>query len=69
MDKRREPLSKVVPMNDFLDRHKNYLKYLLLLSLITFVILCVARVAHGAWYDSNWQYRKQITIKGSEVTG
>ena len=57
-------------MNDLLDRHSIYLKYLLLLSFITFVILFVATTAHGAWYpDSNWQYRKQITIQGSEVTG
>jgi len=56
-------------MNDFLDRHKDYLKYLLLLSLISFVILFVATTAHGAWYDGNWLYRKQITIKSSEVTG
>jgi hypothetical protein len=56
-------------MNHFLDRHKQYLKYLLLLSLITFVILFVARTAHGAWYNSNWQYRKRITIQSSQVSG
>ncbi len=56
-------------MNGFLERHKNYLKYLLLTSLITFVILFAATSTHGAWYDGNWSYRKQITIKSIEVTG
>ena len=56
-------------MTDYLERHKNYLKYLLLVSLTSLVILFVPRAAHGAWYNLNWQYRKQITIKGSEVTG
>jgi len=56
-------------MNDFLERHKNYLKYLLLLSLITFVILLVARTAGAAWYNANWQYRKKITIQSSQVLG
>jgi hypothetical protein len=59
-------------MNDyknFLDRHNKYLRYLLLISLITFVILFAATSAHGGWYDGNWSYRKQITIKSSEVTG
>jgi hypothetical protein len=56
-------------MNGFLERHKNYLKYLLLLSLISLVILFVAKTAQGAWYDASWQYRKQITIKGSQVAG
>ena len=55
-------------MNDFLDRHRAYLKYLFLLSLITFVILFVARAAHGAWY-SDWNYRKKITIQSSRVSG
>jgi hypothetical protein len=55
-------------MNDFLDRHKNYLKYLLLLSLLTFVILFISSAAHGAWY-SDWNYRKKITIHSSRVSG
>ncbi|MEJ2430880.1 MAG: DUF2341 domain-containing protein, partial [Deltaproteobacteria bacterium] len=55
-------------MNDFLDRHRNYLKYLLLLSIITFAILFTATAAHCAWY-SGWQYRKKITIHSSRVSG
>ncbi|MGD9166070.1 MAG: DUF2341 domain-containing protein, partial [Syntrophobacterales bacterium] len=35
-------------MNNFLDRHKNYLKYLLVLSFITFVILVAATSVQGA---------------------
>jgi hypothetical protein len=55
---------------NFLDRHRKYLRCLLLLSLITFVILFIASAAHGAWYpDSNWQYRKKITIQSSRVIG
>lgn len=56
-------------MNNFLDRHRNYLKYLLVLSFITFVILFAATVAHGGWYNSNWQYRKKLTIQSSQVVG
>jgi hypothetical protein len=35
-------------MNNFLDRRKNYFKYLLVLSFITFVILVAATSAQGA---------------------
>ena len=55
-------------MNDFIDRHRNYLKYLISLSLLTFVILVVAEATHAAWY-SGWQYRKKITIHSSRVSG
>jgi hypothetical protein len=41
-------LSKVIPMNNFLDRHHKYLRYLLVLSFITLVILVAATSAQGA---------------------
>ena len=63
----------MIPMNNYknlIDRHHKYLRYLLVLSLITFLILFIASAAHGAWYpDSNWQYRKKITIQSLRVIG
>jgi hypothetical protein len=37
--------------------------------LLIALILSITSTARAAWYDSNWQYRKAITIDGSRVAG
>jgi len=39
----------------------------LLLTLAWVLLTLVPAIAHGAWYNANWQYRREITIQSSEV--
>jgi|GEM_PF-2445010 len=49
----------------------NFPTRLLLFFLIfgLFLIPQIASTAYAAWYDSNWAYRKAITIDGSQIVG
>lgn len=37
---------------------------------VLFCLLCLMpTLAHGAWYDTNWKYRKAIVLDGAQISG
>ncbi|KPJ78044.1 MAG: hypothetical protein AMJ54_05645 [Deltaproteobacteria bacterium SG8_13] len=53
--------SKILPYKGW---HRTFIP-----SLLIVLILLIATNVHAAWYSLNWQYRKAITIDGSQVVG